>query len=117
MTPSLLPPTGVRRPGYQLRQRARHRNGLHLDTKDGGTVYFFSMATSFTAVALGAEGSAHQHAYWYGYTRHAATALEVLREKPACQYFGLPKWLCSCSLIDKPKVFSYGPAQRPHAYP
>ena len=27
-----------------------------LSTKDGGTVYFFSMATSFTAAALGAEG-------------------------------------------------------------
>lgn len=27
-----------------------------LPTRDGGTVYFFSMATSFTAAALGAEG-------------------------------------------------------------
>ena len=27
-----------------------------LSTRDGGKVYFFSMATSFTAAALGAEG-------------------------------------------------------------
>jgi L-erythro-3,5-diaminohexanoate dehydrogenase len=32
--------------------------GAILSTKDGGTVIFFSMATSFTAAALGAEGLA-----------------------------------------------------------
>ena len=30
--------------------------GSILCTKDRGTVYFFSMSTSFTAAALGAEG-------------------------------------------------------------
>jgi len=36
-----------------------------LCTRDGGTVYFFSMATSFTAAALGAEGVGERrdHAY------------------------------------------------------
>jgi L-erythro-3,5-diaminohexanoate dehydrogenase len=27
-----------------------------LSTRDGGTIYFFSMSTSFTKAALGAEG-------------------------------------------------------------
>ena len=30
--------------------------GAILATRDGGTIYFFSMATSFTKAALGAEG-------------------------------------------------------------
>ena len=62
-----------------------------LATKDGGTVYFFSMATSFTAAALGAEGVGKDinMLIGNGYTRgHAAIALEVLRENPALrQYF------------------------------
>lgn len=52
-------------------------------TKDGGTVYFFSMATSFTAAALGAEGIGKDVAMLIGngYTQgHAAVAINTLRE-------------------------------------
>lgn len=35
---------------------ARAEMAAILPTRSGGTVYFFSMATSFTAAALGAEG-------------------------------------------------------------
>lgn len=51
--------------------------------RDGGTVYFFSMATSFTAAALGAEGVGKDVTMIIGngYTRgHAAIALDTLRE-------------------------------------
>jgi L-erythro-3,5-diaminohexanoate dehydrogenase len=54
--------------------------------KDGGTVYFFSMATSFTAAALGAEGVGKDVNMMVGngYTRgHAAVALQTLRDHPA----------------------------------
>ncbi|GAB1475837.1 L-erythro-3,5-diaminohexanoate dehydrogenase [Bacillota bacterium] len=54
-----------------------------LATKDGGTVYFFSMATSFTKAALGAEGVGKDvnMIVGNGYTKgHAAIALQVLRE-------------------------------------
>lgn len=54
-----------------------------LCTRDGGTVYFFSMATSFTAAALGAEGVGKDvnMLIGNGYTKsHAAITLEVLRE-------------------------------------
>ena len=56
-----------------------------LCTKEGGLVYFFSMATSFTAAALGAEGVGHDVTMLVGngYTRgHAQIALETLRESP-----------------------------------
>ena len=56
-----------------------------LATKDGGTVYFFSMATSFTKAALGAEGVGKDvnMIIGNGYTKgHAAIALQVLRECP-----------------------------------
>ncbi len=56
-----------------------------LATKDGGTVYFFSMATSFTKAALGAEGVGKDvnMIVGNGYTKgHAAIALQVLRESP-----------------------------------
>ncbi len=56
-----------------------------LCTRDGGTVYFFSMATSFTAAALGAEGVGKDvnMLIGNGYTKHhAQIALEVLRENP-----------------------------------
>ena len=52
-------------------------------TRDGGTVYFFSMATSFTAAALGAEGIGRdvQMIIGNGYTRgHDRTALACLQE-------------------------------------
>ena len=56
-----------------------------LATCDGGTIYFFSMATSFTAAALGAEGVGKdvQMIVGNGYTTgHAAIALQVMRENP-----------------------------------
>lgn len=56
-----------------------------LCTRDGGTVYFFSMATSFTSAALGAEGVGKDvnMLIGNGYTKsHAAITLEVLRENP-----------------------------------
>ncbi|HSL86623.1 MAG TPA: L-erythro-3,5-diaminohexanoate dehydrogenase, partial [Bacteroidales bacterium] len=49
----------------------------------GGIVYFFSMATSFTKAALGAEGVGKDVTMIVGngYTRgHAAITLEELRE-------------------------------------
>ena len=54
-----------------------------LATKDGGTVYFFSMATSFTKAALGAEGVGKDvnMIVGNGYTKgHAAISLNLLRE-------------------------------------
>ncbi len=56
-----------------------------LSTRDGGTVYFFSMATSFTAAALGAEGVGRDVTMIIGngYTKgHADTALATLRDHP-----------------------------------
>jgi L-erythro-3,5-diaminohexanoate dehydrogenase len=62
-----------------------------LPVKDGGTVYFFSMATSFTKAALGAEGVGKDinMIVGNGYTKdHAETALDVLREcAPLRRYF------------------------------
>ncbi|MDD3167891.1 MAG: zinc-binding dehydrogenase [Eubacteriales bacterium] len=54
-----------------------------LATKDNGTVYFFSMATSFTKAALGAEGVGKDvnMIVGNGYCKgHAAISLQVLRE-------------------------------------
>ena len=54
-----------------------------LSCKDGGTVYFFSMATSFTKAALGAEGIGKDVNMFVGngYTKgHAEITLQVLRE-------------------------------------
>lgn len=54
-----------------------------LCTKDSGLVYFFSMATSFTKAALGAEGVGSDVAMIVGngYTKgHAEITLEILRE-------------------------------------
>ncbi len=57
--------------------------GSVLMTKDRGTVYFFSMATSFTKAALGAEGVGKDidmiigNGYAYN---HAETALNIIRE-------------------------------------
>jgi L-erythro-3,5-diaminohexanoate dehydrogenase len=53
--------------------------------KEGGTVYFFSMATSFTAAALGAEGVGKDVNMMVGngYAKgHAAVALQTLRDHP-----------------------------------
>lgn len=57
-----------------------------LCAKDGGTIYFFSMATSFTAAALGAEGVGRDVTMIIGngYTKgHADLALQMLRDHPA----------------------------------
>ena len=54
-----------------------------LACKDDGTVYFFSMATSFTKAALGAEGVGKDvnMIVGNGYTKgHAAITLQCLRE-------------------------------------
>ena len=54
-----------------------------LACKDDGTVYFFSMATSFTKAALGAEGVGKDvnMIVGNGYTKdHAEITLQVLRE-------------------------------------
>lgn len=59
--------------------------GAILATRDGGTVYFFSMATSFTAAALGAEGAGKDVTMIIGngYTKgHDKVALQVLAESP-----------------------------------
>lgn len=56
--------------------------GAILSTADGGTVIFFSMATSFSAAALGAEGLAADVTMLVGngyVAGHADYALELLR--------------------------------------
>ena len=56
-----------------------------LATRDGGIVYYFSMATSFTAAALGAEGVGKDVTMIVGngYTKdHAAISLNIMRESP-----------------------------------
>ena len=56
-----------------------------LCTKEDGTVYFFSMATSFTKAALGAEGIGADvnMIIGNGYTKgHAEITLQELRECP-----------------------------------
>jgi L-erythro-3,5-diaminohexanoate dehydrogenase len=60
-------------------------HGAILATAEGGTVLFFSMATSFPAAALGAEGMAADVTMLVGngYTPgHAALALELYRSVP-----------------------------------
>lgn len=54
-----------------------------LATREGGTVYFFSMATSFTAAALGAEGVGRdvRMLIGNGYARgHAEIVLDIARK-------------------------------------
>lgn len=56
-----------------------------LAVRDGGTVVFFSMATSFTAAALGAEGVGKDATLVVGngyVPGHAALTLDLLRRKP-----------------------------------
>jgi L-erythro-3,5-diaminohexanoate dehydrogenase len=60
-------------------------HGAILATRDGGTVVFFSMATSFSAAALGAEGMAADVTMLVGngYTPgHAELALALYRANP-----------------------------------
>lgn len=59
--------------------------GSILATAEGGTVIFFSMATSFSAAALGAEGLAADVRMLVGngyVPGHAALALDLLRTEP-----------------------------------
>ena len=59
--------------------------GSILSTRDNGILYFFSMATSFTKAALGAEGVGKDITMIIGngYTKnHAAITLQVLKENP-----------------------------------
>ncbi|MUN37629.1 L-erythro-3,5-diaminohexanoate dehydrogenase [Actinomadura sp. NEAU-AAG5] len=61
-------------------------HGAILATAPGGTVVFFSMATSFPAAALGAEGLAADVTMLIGngyVPGHAAMALDLLRSEPA----------------------------------
>jgi L-erythro-3,5-diaminohexanoate dehydrogenase len=60
--------------------------GAILSTKQGGTVIFFSMATSFSAAALGAEGLAADVTMLVGngyVPGHAEFALDLLRTTPS----------------------------------
>lgn len=60
-------------------------HGAVLSTRDGGTVVYFSMATSFPAAALGAEGLAADVTMLIGNgyaPGHAAYAFELLRTEP-----------------------------------
>jgi L-erythro-3,5-diaminohexanoate dehydrogenase len=59
--------------------------GAVLATRAGGTVVFFSMATSFPAAALGAEGLAADVTMLIGngyVPGHADYAVELIREEP-----------------------------------
>jgi L-erythro-3,5-diaminohexanoate dehydrogenase len=61
-------------------------HGAVLATADGGTVIFFSMATSFSAAALGAEGLAADVTMLVGngyVPGHADYALDLLRRNPS----------------------------------
>ncbi|TDC76463.1 zinc-binding dehydrogenase [Actinomadura sp. 7K507] len=61
-------------------------HGAILATAPGGTVVFFSMATSFPAAALGAEGLAADVTMLIGngyVPGHAGTALDLVRSEPA----------------------------------
>jgi L-erythro-3,5-diaminohexanoate dehydrogenase len=60
-------------------------HGAVLATADGGTIVFFSMATSFSAAALGAEGLAADVRMLIGngyVPGHATFALDLLRTTP-----------------------------------
>jgi L-erythro-3,5-diaminohexanoate dehydrogenase len=60
--------------------------GAILSTRQGGTVIFFSMATSFSAAALGAEGAAADVTMLVGngyVPGHADYALDLIRANPA----------------------------------
>ncbi|ADD43604.1 Zn-dependent alcohol dehydrogenase [Stackebrandtia nassauensis] len=63
-------------------------HGAILSTAEGGTVIFFSMATSFPTAALGAEGLAAdvEMLIGNGYTPgHAAYALDLVRSHPGAR--------------------------------
>ena len=62
--------------------------GAILSTAAGGTVIFFSMATSFSAAALGAEGAAADVTMLVGngyVPGHAELALDLIRSEPGAR--------------------------------
>ncbi len=66
-----------------------------LCTRDEGTVYFFSMSTSFTAAALGAEGVGKDVTMIVGngYAKgHAAIALQTLRDRPPLRAYFIDRY-------------------------
>jgi L-erythro-3,5-diaminohexanoate dehydrogenase len=67
-----------------------------LATKDDGIVYFFSMATSFTKAALGAEGVKKDVTMMIGngYTKnHAKITLDLLRENKALRDYFMKRYV------------------------
>src|SRR5262249_48716272 len=79
--PARVPGGGVRVPGCE--------GGAVLAPADGGTVIFFSMATSFSAAALGAEGVAADITMLIGngyVPGHAALALDLVRDEPGARW-------------------------------
>jgi L-erythro-3,5-diaminohexanoate dehydrogenase len=67
-----------------------------LPVKNGGKVYFFSMATSFTKAALGAEGVGKDvdMLIGNGYTQgHAKITLDIIRESAALRKFFEKKYV------------------------
>jgi len=67
-----------------------------LCTRDAGTIYFFSMCTSFTAAALGAEGVGKDVTMIVGngYAKdHAAIALQMLRDHPPVLAYFLDRFV------------------------
>jgi L-erythro-3,5-diaminohexanoate dehydrogenase len=59
--------------------------GAILATRDGGVIYFFSMSTSFSKAALGAEGVSRDVTMIVGNgyaPDHANLTLELLRTEP-----------------------------------
>jgi L-erythro-3,5-diaminohexanoate dehydrogenase len=61
-----------------------------LSARDGGTAIFFSMATSFTAATLGAEGVGKDLTMIMGngyVPGHADLTLELLRSEPKLREF------------------------------
>jgi L-erythro-3,5-diaminohexanoate dehydrogenase len=61
-----------------------------LSTRDGGTIYFFSMSTSFTKAALGAEGAGKEMTMLIGngYAKgHAELTLQIMRENEQLRDF------------------------------
>lgn len=66
-----------------------------LATKEGGIVYFFSMATSFTRAALGAEGVGKDVTMMIGngYSKdHADITLQIFRESPLMKDIFMKKY-------------------------
>jgi L-erythro-3,5-diaminohexanoate dehydrogenase len=66
-----------------------------LCTRDGGTVYFFSTCTSFTAAMLGAEGVGKDVTMIIGNgyaPGHAHLALQTLRDRPALKEYFMKRY-------------------------